>query len=134
MFFCFPMPAFPLGPAPYLEVSSTTQQSAAELLFCGFTYSHLTYQNVPCGMHRKMDFYHPCSSHCLDPNHKPDLIHSPFLYLFSIFPPVDFITPQINGLFLLCWSSPLNSLLNHQSVAGCSPIPTVRGHTGKFLA
>ena len=112
---CFAPPALSLGPAPHLEISSKIQQSWVELFLCKFTDSHLTYQNIPCGMHIKMDFHHPYldSCHCLDPSHKPNLIHSLFLYLFLIFLSVDFITLQIYDLSLLCWSSLLISLLNH---------------------
>ena len=56
---CFAPPALPLGPAPHLEVSSKTQQSWVELFLCKFADSHLTYQNIRCGMHIKMDSTNP---------------------------------------------------------------------------
>lgn len=58
-FFGLTLPAFPLGPAPHLEVPSKTEQSMVELFLCKLVYSHTSYlSHLLCGMHMKMDFHH----------------------------------------------------------------------------
>lgn len=100
-FFGLTLPAFPLGPAPHLEVPSKTEQSMVELFLCKLVYSHTSCHTfcVVCTWKWISIRLVVFTVSNLTTNWTWYTRIFPTSFFFFLFSPVYFITLQISGPF-----------------------------------